>query len=61
MGFVLIGPHNALRSHLPIESVADVALQGHYINYKYVSTPLNRNTRLSYGIADDFQVTAWEA
>lgn len=58
MDFVLIGPHNALRSHLPIESVADVALQGHYINYKYVSTPLYR---VSYSMADDLTVPAWEA
>ena len=41
------GIHKALCCHLPIESDTDVALQGHFINYKYASTPsLCRNLGL---------------
>ena len=53
--------HNALCSQLPIESDADVALQGHYINYKYVPTFLCRNIRLLRSMADNVWMPAWEA
>lgn len=56
-----IETQKALCSRLPIESVTDVALQGHYINYKYVFTPLYRNTRLPYITVDDVWMPAWEA
>ena len=44
-----------------MEPDADVAMQGHYINYKYVLTPLCRNTRLLCSTVESVQMLAGEA
>ena len=50
MTLACIGIHSASCSHLPIKPDAEVALQGHYINYKYVSTSLSQySASMRYG------------